>query len=91
MFICSVIRLQKRRIFYQNLISIKMDPPDENAGDEPAPNIRRKRNLTGGQIKQIISQLLLLVKECDEQHYLKHSCINLFYCKDALFSALFFK
>ena len=32
---------------------IKMDPPDENAGDEPPPNIWTKKELTGGQIKQI--------------------------------------
>jgi hypothetical protein len=36
--------------------------PDENAGDDvciPPSNNRRKKNLTGGgQIKQIISQLM---------------------------------
>jgi hypothetical protein len=54
-----------------------MDPPHENAGDEPPPNNWRKKSLTGGQIKQIISQLLLFVKVGDEQHYLNHSCMYL--------------
>jgi hypothetical protein len=70
-----------------------MDNPDENAGDGPPLNNRTKRNLNGGLIKQIISQLLLLVKEGDENHslkYLNHSCMWLFYCKDA-FHVLFFK
>ena len=63
-----------------------MDDPDENAGDEPPPGNVKKKNLTGGQVKQIVSQLLLLVKEGDENHslkYLNHSCMKLFYCKDA--------
>jgi hypothetical protein len=63
-----------------------MDPPDENAGDEPPPNNRRKKELIGDQIKQAVSQLLLLVKEGDENHslkYLNHTCMKLFYCKDA--------
>ena len=70
-----------------------MDDPDENAGDEPPPNNRTKKNLTGDLIKQIISQLLLLVKEGDENHslkYLNHPCMKLFYCKDA-FRVLFSK
>ena len=70
-----------------------MDDPDENAGDEPPPGNVKKKNLTGGQVKQIVSQLLLLVKEGDENHslkYLNHPCMKLFYCKDA-FRVLFFK
>lgn len=49
-----------------------MDDPDENAGDEPPPGNVKKKNLTGGQVKQIVSQLLLLVKEGDENHSLKY-------------------
>jgi hypothetical protein len=55
-----------------------MDDPDENAGDEPPPGNVKKKNLTGGQVKQIVSQLLLLVKEGDENHslkYLNYSCM----------------
>ena len=47
-----------------------MDDPDENAGDEPPPGNVKKKNLTGGQVKQIVSQLLLLVKE-GERHKIK--------------------
>ena len=39
---------------------------------------------------QTVFQLLLLVKFGDEQHYLNHSCMTLFYCKDA-FRELFAK
>ena len=53
-----------------------MDDPDENAGDEPPPGNVKKKNLTGGQVKQIVSQLLLLVKEGDENHSLKYGALK---------------